>query len=171
MPDRKIQIFRTREKNESRSEDGSERDRIHAAPKGNAKTLRQKDRSRTTLRKVRYPAAHQRGNRRPPSTADKGTLSGMDGGRKTIQGLSAFFVFRKSFRDYLKTKTAEPFGASKRLLPEKLKTAFQRRLIVTRGGPRPLVLPRCSIASPFCGFCSLHRQKDHTGSFCLFCFL
>ncbi len=51
---RTAQLLSTGGKTESRSMDGSERDREHTAPKGNAKTLRQKDRIRTTLRKVRH---------------------------------------------------------------------------------------------------------------------
>ena len=37
---------------------------LHAEPKVNAKTLRQKDRIRTILRRVRRKGAHQRGNLR-----------------------------------------------------------------------------------------------------------
>ena len=90
-------VFATPEKqNHGREKDSREAAR-RAEPKGNAKTLRQKDRIRTTLRKVRPPAgAHQRGNRRPRRTAAEGNLSGWDGGKKpTGVFLSLFFSLLK----------------------------------------------------------------------------
>ena len=59
-----------------------------AEPKGKAKTLRQKDRIRTGLRKVRAKEdAHQRGNR-----CKAGNLSGNDGGRKTKGAFLSLFL-------------------------------------------------------------------------------
>ena len=63
-----------------------------AEPKGNAKTLRQKDRIRTTLRKVRA-RPHTKGatgSRR----AVKGNLSGKDGGKKTECLFVSFSLLR-----------------------------------------------------------------------------
>ena len=54
---------------------------LDAAPKGNAKTLRQKDRIRTTLRKVRA-RPHTKGAT-GGRVAVEGNLSGKDGGKKT----------------------------------------------------------------------------------------
>ena len=52
-----------------------------AEPKVNAKTLRQKDRIRTILRRVRRKGAHQRGNLREGFyEGTEGNLSGNDGG-------------------------------------------------------------------------------------------
>ena len=53
-----------------------------AEPKVNAKTLRQKDRIRTILRRVRRKGAHQRGNLRKGFFYEgtEGNLSGNDGG-------------------------------------------------------------------------------------------
>ena len=55
---------------------------LHAEPKVNAKTLRQKDRIRTILRRVRRKGAHQRGNLRKGFFYEgtEGNLSGNDGG-------------------------------------------------------------------------------------------
>ena len=54
---------------------------LHAEPKVNAKTLRQKDRIRTILRRVRRKGAHQRGNlREGVYEGTEGNLSGNDGG-------------------------------------------------------------------------------------------
>ena len=59
-----------------------------AEPKGKAKTLRQKDRIRTGLRKVHAKEdAHQRGNR-----CKTGNLSGNDGGRKTKGAFLSLFL-------------------------------------------------------------------------------
>ena len=67
-----VAFARTGEKNWIKV-DGWIRERPpRAAPKGNAKTLRQKDRIRTTLRKVRRWTAHQRGNRTPCFLRRKG---------------------------------------------------------------------------------------------------
>ncbi len=65
----------------------------NAEPKGNAKTLRQKDRIRTTLRKVRA-RPHTKGatDRRFP--AAEGNLSGKDGGKKTECLFASFSLFR-----------------------------------------------------------------------------
>ena len=71
----------------------SERDRAGAAPKGNAKTLRQKDRIWTTLRKVRA-GPHTKGA--TGSLLAKGNLSGEDGGRRTEGDLPPLFVCAKS---------------------------------------------------------------------------
>ena len=59
-----------------------------AAPKGNAKTLRQKDRIRTTLRKVRV-SLHTKGA--TGSLRAEGNLSGQDGGKRIKGSFCLFF--------------------------------------------------------------------------------
>ena len=65
---------------------------LHAEPKVNAKTLRQKDRIRTILRRVRRKGAHQRGNLRSEIYyMIRGNLSGNDGGIVSQQTYCALF--------------------------------------------------------------------------------
>ena len=68
---------------------------LHAEPKVNAKTLRQKDRIRTILRRVRRKGAHQRGNLRNGFFYEgtEGNLSGNDGGTASRRFVVRFFYY------------------------------------------------------------------------------
>ncbi len=71
----------------------------HAEPTGHAKTLRQKDRFRTILRRGRLSSGHQRGNRRHDHGIyyvyrSTGNLSGNYGGTVSSVLIVLSFIFR-----------------------------------------------------------------------------
>ena len=63
-----------------------------AEPKGKAKTLRQKDRIRTGLRRVRLHRSDRKHTKGATALEQGGNLSGLDGGRKTSGVFLSIFL-------------------------------------------------------------------------------